>query len=444
MEAHRGRGEGHAAFGVDTHTVIETDEEFEAARRLRLAGSGDLIAGDDVGGYRVEQEVGRGGMGVVYRAKHVHLGRTAALKVLTPDLARDEVFRERFVRESRLAAGLEHPNVVPVYDAGEADGRLYIAMRFVAGVDLAQLLERGPLEITRALELLLQVASALDAAHDAGLVHRDVKPANVLVASDHAFLTDFGLSKEVRSDTALTAAGKMVGTLDYISPEQIRGDDVDGRSDVYALACVLFHSLSGMAPFAKKSEAQVIYAHLQDRPPRLEDLSDLPQQLGDVLARGLAKEPEDRFDRCGEMLDAAGAAVGLGPRPGNGEVPEAQEALLVVADDPGARSLVAGALAGGRLNVVSARDGREALEQLERESPSAVLVAHGTDGMSTCAEVRSAAPDARILLAMPRSASAARRTALAAGADDVIAWPFSASQLLVKLRDLLGPEVIAR
>lgn len=233
-----------------------------------MAVPGELSPGDVLAGYSVEHEVGRGGMGVVYRARHLHLKRTAALKVLTPGLANDATFRERFIRESRLAASLDHPNVVPVYDAGEAEDLLYIAMRFVAGADLADLLEPGPLAPTRALDLLAQVGSALDCAHEAGLVHRDVKPANILVTRERAFLTDFGLSKEVRSDSSLTAAGKMVGTLDYVSPEQIRGEEVDGRSDVYALGCVLFHSLAGSAPYAKHSEAEVLYAHLEHSPPR--------------------------------------------------------------------------------------------------------------------------------------------------------------------------------
>jgi serine/threonine-protein kinase len=445
MQARRARGSGQAAVRTDGPTVIEPDLEQAVPVRTRMASPGELSPGDVLAGYSVEHEVGRGGMGVVYRARHLHLKRTAALKVLTPGLAKDANFRERFIRESRLAASLDHPNVVPVYDAGEAEELLYIAMRFVAGADLAELLESGPLPPTRALDLLTQVGSALDCAHEAGLVHRDVKPANVLVAKERAFLTDFGLSKLVSSDSSLTAAGKMVGTLDYVSPEQIRGEDVDGRSDVYALGCVLFHSLAGAAPYSKHSEAEVLYAHLEHRPPRVDELRlDLPEQLGDVLARSLEKEPEDRFQTCGELMDAAREAVGLGRVSDSAGPQPSQEPLLVVAEEGADGSLVAGALAGGRMKVTLARDSADALDRLERENPRLAIVMQGTEGLRTCTEMRAAVPDTRILLALPRSASAMRGAALAAGADDVIAWPFSSSQLLVKLRDLLGPEAIAR
>jgi serine/threonine-protein kinase len=437
------RGSAGAGVRGDAATVIEADDQAGAAARPPTAG-GELAPGHRLAGYEIQREIGRGGMGVVYRARHLHLGRTAALKVLTPELALNDSFRERFVRESRIAASLDHPGIVSVYDAGDAGDRLYIAMRFVAGVDLGDLLEPGPLQPGRAFEILGQVASALDAAHEAGLVHRDVKPANVLVAGQRAFLTDFGLVKEMNSVRSLTAAGRMVGTLDYVAPEQIRGEHVDGRADVYALGCVLFHALAGSAPYAKLSEAEVMYAHLQATPPRVEDLSlDLPPALGDVIAKALEKDPAERFQTCAELLDAARAAAGFGPVPGATR-PAATESLLVVSDDPALRSLVAGALAGTRLDVVSAPDREMALSRAASDTPSAVLVMRRGDGPELCRDVRSRAPKARLLVALPRSASAQRGAALAAGADEVITWPFSGSQLLVKLRDLLGPEVLAR
>jgi serine/threonine protein kinase len=206
----------------------------------------DLI-GKQIAGYRIEREVGRGGMAVVYRAKDLRLDRTVALKLLAPELARNDTFRKRFTHESRVAAAIDHPHIVPVFEAGETDGVLYIAMRYVAGRDLRHLLDReGPLAIADATRIAIQVASALDAAHDHGLVHRDVKPGNILVAAgtdsdhpEHVYLTDFGLTKKSLSLTGFTSVGQFVGTLDYVAPEQISGRPVDGRCDVYSLACVV-------------------------------------------------------------------------------------------------------------------------------------------------------------------------------------------------------------
>src|SRR5215204_299369 len=209
-----------------------------------------LAPGEVFGGFRIESIAGRGGMGVVYRAVQPDLNRPVALTLIAADRAADPAFRERFQRESRLAALIDHPNVVPVHGAGEADGQLYLVMRYVPGTDLHRLLKaEGPLEPMRAAEIVAQVASALDAAHAAGLVHRDVKPANVLLAGDHAYLSDFGLTRLVGSDTELTEAGQWIGTVDYCSPEQLRGERTDARSDVYALGCVLFTALTGNTPF---------------------------------------------------------------------------------------------------------------------------------------------------------------------------------------------------
>ena len=264
-----------------------------------------FASGATFAGYRIESVVGRGGMGVVYRATDVRLERPVALKLVAPELAEDELFRRRFLREPKLAAALDHPNVVPIYEAGEHDGQLYLAMRFVEGSDLRTLLRsEGELPHQRALAILAQVASALDAAHRRGLVHRDVKPANVLVDEDgHAYLTDFGVTKQLGGDT--TDTGQLVGTLDYVAPEQIRGEAVDGRADVYALGCVLYQCVTGAAPFHRTSEAETLWAHMQEPAPPAPD----HPALEPVVRKALAKKPEDRYGTCAELIEAAGHAL---------------------------------------------------------------------------------------------------------------------------------------
>jgi serine/threonine-protein kinase len=264
----------------------------------------------EVGGYRIVEEIGRGATSTVYRAEHVRLGRTAALKLLTPAFG-EENFRERFVRESKLAASLDHPSIVPIFDAGEQDGLLYIAMACVEGGDLKTLLvEEGRLPLRRALRIVAQIASALDAAHARGLVHRDVKPANILVgAGDRAYLSDFGVVKEL-STIGMTRTGGFVGTIAYSAPEQIEGRDVDARADQYALACVLFECLVGTSPFHRSSEVAVLNAHLHDSPPKLTRTApELPAGLEPVLAKALSKSPLDRYGSCGELVAAARAAA---------------------------------------------------------------------------------------------------------------------------------------
>jgi outer membrane protein assembly factor BamB len=276
-----------------------------------------IAAGDVVAGYEVGALVGRGGMGEVYRALDTRLERPVALKLLTESLSDDEAFRERMLRESRLAASLDHPNVVPIYEAGDADGRLFIAMRYVDGTDLRGLLRReGALPPERAVAIVTQVADALDAAHAKGLVHRDVKPSNVLLdqqgGREHAYLADFGLTQSV-SDRGPTE-GQLIGTVDYVAPEQIRGDLVDGRADVYALGCLLFETLTGTLPFTGASDVAVLYAHLEQEPPRAGERAlglGLPGQLDAVLARAMAKDPGDRQATCGELVDEARTALGL-------------------------------------------------------------------------------------------------------------------------------------
>jgi serine/threonine-protein kinase len=251
-------------------------------------------------------------MGAVYLAEDARLGRKVALKLLAPELAGDPAFRDRFLRESRLAASLDHQHIVPVYEAGESDGQLYIAMRYVEGEDLGALLEReGALSAKTAVDILSKVASALDAAHGRGLVHRDVKPGNVLLSPpDQVYLSDFGLTKRTGSGSVLTRTGQVVGTLDYLAPEQIEGEGVDGRVDQYSLACLAYHCLTGEVPFRKDTEAALLYAHLRAPPPKATARRpELPEAVDRVIARGMAKRPQDRYPSCGELAAALRSAV---------------------------------------------------------------------------------------------------------------------------------------
>jgi tRNA A-37 threonylcarbamoyl transferase component Bud32 len=279
-----------------------------------LSLSTDPRIGSELLGYRIEALLGRGGMSVVYRAHHVALDRKVALKLLAPELAEDERFRERFLRESKLAASLDHPSIVPIYDAGEVDGQLYIAMRYVEGSDLKHLLRAdGALEPRRALRFVAQLGEALDFAHARGLVHRDVKPSNALLdGGEHLYLADFGLTKSASDRSALTATGRILGTVDYAAPEQIEGKPVDGRADVYSLGCMLFECLTGEVPFPKDSELAVLWAHVHERPPKASERNhDLPAALDAVIMRALAKDPEKRHATCGELVEAARQALGL-------------------------------------------------------------------------------------------------------------------------------------
>jgi serine/threonine-protein kinase len=273
--------------------------------------------GTQIAGFRIESVLGRGGMSVVYVAEQVRLGRRVALKVLTTELAWDEQFRERFVRESQIAAAIDHPNIIPIYDAGEDDGLLYIAMRFVQGPDLKEVLKRGNLGVGRTVFLIEQVASALDAAHAHSLVHRDVKPGNILLeeSTDHAYLTDFGVAKQTTA-RGLTSTGHFLGTVEYAAPEQIEGGPVDARTDVYALGCVLYECLTSSPPFAHGTEHAVLHAHLVDPPPSVTRLRpELPHALDGVIATALAKDPAERFASCGDLVHAArNAASGTARR----------------------------------------------------------------------------------------------------------------------------------
>ena len=266
-----------------------------------------MNVGEQFGPYRVESVLGRGGMGTVYLATHERLQRKVALKVIATALADDPDFRSRFLRESRLAASLDHPHVIPIYDADEVEGVLYLAMRYVAGPSLQALIAEGALNPGDTLRVTEQIGGALDAAHAADLIHRDLKPANILLSESdrHAYLCDFGLAKRT-SSKAMTRAGSFLGTVDYCSPEQIRGEPLDGRADVYSLGCVVFHSLSGRPPYARDSEIAVLQAHLNEPPPTLSP------ELDGVFARAMAKDREERYPTAAALASDLRQAVAGG------------------------------------------------------------------------------------------------------------------------------------
>jgi serine/threonine protein kinase len=278
------------------------------------SGWAELSDGDEFAGYRIERRLGRGGMGILYLAVEPGLERRVALKLIAPEAASDEVFARRFGEESRIAASIEHPNVVPIYAAGEEDGIPYIAMRYVAGSDLGRRISRdGRLAPERAVALIAQIGNGLDAIHAAGLIHRDVKPANVLLSgeegAEHAYITDFGVARNVSTQSGLTQTGRFVGTLDYVAPEQISGEAIDARVDVYALGCLLFKLLTGEVPFPREGEAARLYAHLNDPPPAPSlYVPAVPMALDDVVIRAMSKQPGDRFPSAGDLGRAAQAA----------------------------------------------------------------------------------------------------------------------------------------
>src|SRR4051794_4568947 len=292
------------------------------------AQTAELRPGETFAEHRIDSVLGQGGMGVVYWATDLRLNRQVALKVIKPELSLDEDFRRRFRRESELAASVRQSNVVTIYQAGDADGLLFVTMDLIDGVDLrAVIAQHGRLDLVTATEVTNQVAAALDAAHASGLVHRDVKPANVLVANGtpmHVYLTDFGLTKRTSSQSGLTKTGLFVGTLDYAAPEQIQGWPVDARADVYALGCVLFEMLIGQPPFRRDNDYATLYAHMTEPPPAPRGLApDLPVAFDEVIARALAKSPDDRYPSAGDLARAAIAAA-------SGELPTVPERTVAV------------------------------------------------------------------------------------------------------------------
>ena len=280
--------------------------------------SDDPRVGTELAGYRIDALLGWGGMSVVYLAVDLRLKRRVALKLLAAGLAEDTSFRDRFIRESELAASIDHPNITPIYEAGTSGDLLFIAMRYVEGCDLRERLHRGRLDPADAIGILAQVASALDAAHARGLVHRDVKPSNVLLdtgarpdGSDHVYLADFGLTKRISDEPGVGDQGQLMGTIDYVAPEQIAGEEIDGRADVYSLGCVLYECLVGQPPFRSDSDLAAVFSHLEAEPPApSERRPDLPAALDAVIARALAKDPEQRYPSCRELTRVAlGVAV---------------------------------------------------------------------------------------------------------------------------------------
>jgi serine/threonine protein kinase len=313
----------------------------------------DVRIGSMIAGYRIDGLLGRGGMGVVYRAEHLRLHRPVALKLLAPEIAEDERFRARFLRESELAASIDHPNIIPIYDAGEEQGLLFIAMRHVGGTDLRTLLrETGRLPPERALSIIRQIADALDHAHAHGLVHRDVKPGNILVVSDpadHCYLCDFGLTKSANSIADPASSGHLAGTVDYVAPEQITGAGADARSDLYSLACVAWECLTGEPPFRRESDLATLWAHVNDAPPSIDPALGLPPAVDAVLQRGLSKRSADRQDTSRQLAAGlADAVVGVtepiatAPPPSAPSGPRSKTAIGAIA----AAALAIAAIAG--------------------------------------------------------------------------------------------------
>jgi serine/threonine protein kinase/CheY-like chemotaxis protein len=421
----------------------------------------DRRLGTVIAGYQIESRIGRGGMGVVYRAQHLSLGRTAALKVIQPDLASSSGFRERFSREARVAAAFSHPNIVTVYDAGEVEGTLYLAMQYIEGADLARMLsDDGRLKPYRAIDVCRQIAGALDAAHAQGLIHRDVKPANVLISGRVAYLTDFGLTKRIAGTIApLTQAGDVVGTIHYTAPEQIEGREVTPRSDVYSLGCLLYHCLTGRMPYERDTDVAVIYAHLSEDPPKPSKVRpELPAGLDGVIAKALDKSADRRFESCGELMNAARAVIEtVGPlsetmpprRTGsvNADVSAAVEEMrdvaaaarrsrvLLAGVDASTRAIAKVAL-GGRVEVQES-SGAATLDVARDVRPDLVIL--GAADVVSALRADPLTRDSKLLLVVD---DASARDPRAAGADERLATPFSPLQLQVKLRKLLGADAV--
>jgi serine/threonine-protein kinase len=343
--------------------------------------------GTALAGYRIESLIGRGGMAFVYRARQLRLDRWVALKVLLPSLAQTTEFRERFLRESRLAASLDHPNIIPIYEAGQVDEIVYIAMRLVQGADLqARLQQEGRLQPAAAVSILGQVADALDAAHEHGLVHRDVKPANILTTAsasgshDHVYLSDFGLTKRTTSLSGLTTAGQFIGTMQFAAPEQIANKPLDGRTDLYALGCVAYQCLTGALPFVRDNDAALLWAHLVENPVPMGSQRPELAAADPIIAKAVAKNPDDRYDSCRQFVDALAAALAGGA----GTVPRQ-------ASGPVARDVAAPAAgAATSLSQAATITGRQSRFPRRQDVSSSRETADGGDGEGSR---RQPAPD---------------------------------------------------
>ena len=348
----------------------------------QLSGSlTGLAPGSRVAGYLLERLVGVGGMAAVFRARDERLGRVVALKLLTGD----EGVRRRFAREARAVAAVDHPHIIPVYEAGEAGGVLFIAMRFVAGDDLRVVVRReGSLQPRRAAAFISPVASALDAAHGVGLVHRDVKPANMLVdvgpgRPAHVYLSDFGLARGMLSVGGLTGAGQFLGTPDYAAPEQVSGRSVDGRADQYALGCVAYTLLSGSLPFEREEPMAALYAHLYAPPPRVTSVRpDLPDAVDQVLARALAKAPEERYGSCGAFADALRDALGVERYDSSGPGRPPAQACVVALAAPGGQRTATAVSAGAGARGTAVPDGRVRATPVASRAAATTPTAVGT------------------------------------------------------------------
>jgi serine/threonine protein kinase len=302
----------------------------------------DAADGTPFGRYRLVELLGRGGMGEVWRAFDTATERVVALKVLPANFADDRVFQTRFRREARAAAGLDEPHVVPIHDFGEIDGRLYVTMRLIKGCELQQLLRAGPLPPARAVGIIEQIASALHAAHEIGLVHRDVKPSNILVTDDDfAYLIDFGIARAA-GETGLTSTGTTIGTWAYMAPERFQHGTADARADIYALACVLHESLTGQPPFPVNTMEQIAVAHMLQPVPRPSELRDgVPAEMDQVIATGMAKDPDQRYQTAKDLAQAARAAMATPTPPATTEMSTAPTELATQPPIPSASQYAA-------------------------------------------------------------------------------------------------------
>jgi tRNA A-37 threonylcarbamoyl transferase component Bud32 len=391
------------------------------------ARGGQLERGFVIAGYRIDELISRGGMGEVYRVTNIALNRIYALKVLASELADDPAFRERFRREMRIAASIKHPNVVSIRYAGEQDGLVFFVMDFVYGSDLREVIRKsGPIEPNRAVALLVQLASALDAAHARGLVHRDVKSANILITvsegEEHAYLTDFGVAKRANSAAGLTAKGAVVGTVDYMSPEQITGRQTDARTDVYALGCVFFQMLTGKVPFERENSIAKLFAHVHEEPPAVEGpVADRYPAFLPVLEKAMAKDPAARYLSAGDFARDATAAlrgtrytgpettVGVGDaKPSDAERTTGREPAPL--PEPRDGELDRTTAAGLAEAEAGAEAEAEAEAAVEAALPAAEAAAPAAEAAAPAAEAAAPAAEAASSPAAPASSPAARTT----------------------------------